>query len=408
MIINRVFGIQFYALIIWVGLSINLFGIAFQGGEAGFLFLFLSFMIMMVNKYHPRVELPSKKGLYIIVSLLLLSIFSFTSLFKSDLEDIFKFFIQYLSGACVVFMIFNIVKNNKNFNDTINYIIYGAVLSSLIVLLGYFIGSIGDITIGRSGRSQALLRNPNQFAMMLSSVMPLASVRLLDRNKAVDLILFAFLIFGIIATGSKANIIISLCAVGAIYYVNAVIKNRNVLIITAKLFSLTLMLLMLIIVGLNLLQEINPRTLRELTILFSEDFESVRAIKTREDTWKDVINLVNNSFWGLGLGNEMKYLGWPHAHNVFFQFYFVMGYSGLILISNIILSIILYGYEIIKKYISECNDAILTLKVVAIFLGLLSYIAANQTSDSFGNTTIPIFWVLLGIFISTEKFFYDD
>jgi O-antigen ligase len=152
----------------------------------------------------------------------------------------------------------------------------------------------------------------------------------------------------------------------------------------------------------------NPRAVRILTQFFSEDDE-VKSLLSRKAIWDfSFEQFYRYPFFGQGAG-QMINLDFgdgpvPHSHNVIIDYMRMLGVPGLVVcLIFLMAAIIALSSTILLAYRARHADHTSRMMTVGLALGGLAYIAANMSSDSFGPSTSPFFWVVtyLALFMRT-------
>ena len=394
----------FLPLALWYGHVIEIPGFALQAVDISI--IGLAFMVVLEKLTQGRFVIKlysplSRNVAWIGIGLIFIILASVISTLNAEnMVNTFKFSIRYLLGGIVILAILD--KGSQAVIDKlVKMLMVGSVVSVLLVLAGYVFQPLGNITIGIGGRAQGLLLNPNQFGMLLAAVIPIALTKAMSQIKnTLYWIVLVVLIIGLILTGSKMNLLLMVCAswftiLLTITLKSGVTKKIITLVISAGISYLSLL------VVLNVLEKLMPTTYSRIQLLFNDPFE-VSAVSTRVETWEAAIRLgKENPLTGVGANNIGFHIWHNHAHNVFIEYFATMGLIGLsslviflISLMALIISSVKYTYKMSVQHFTERSG------VMGLSVGIFSYIISNQTSDSFGGTTIPLLWILVGVLCS--------
>jgi O-antigen ligase len=268
-----------------------------------------------------------------------------------------------------------------------------AALSSCIAFAAFQMPSLGRIFFGASDRTAALFKQANQFGIVLSMVLPLSAALLLSMRGRLRLLaaLCTLAIYlGLALSGSKANLMIATALAGGVlimYLANQGHFTRNPLLS----FSLMGVAVAACLIGYNALDILNPRA-KHLLDSFAGG-EVIPSWAHREAIWDAAIATgLEHPLLGQGAG-QLGLGGVTHSHNVFLDAFRTLGVPGL---AGVVLEVGCVMVMLIP-IIAHGFKGRLPLLPAATAAGCLAYIIANQSSDSFGPSTIPIFWIVLAL-----------
>ncbi|MGI9423067.1 MAG: O-antigen ligase family protein, partial [Hyphomicrobiaceae bacterium] len=159
---------------------------------------------------------------------------------------------------------------------------------------------------------------------------------------------------------------------------------------------------LVMVLGLATLEVFNPRALRILE-QFLMGGGQVKTLVARELLWDYSLDqFLKDPVLGEGAGQKLNL--WykeikeqiPHSHNVIADYMRSLGFPGLAAISLVLLtSYCVFFSTIILAYQARLSDVSHRLTAVGLCIGGGSYIFANMSSDSFGPTTSPFFWIVV-------------
>lgn len=273
----------------------------------------------------------------------------------------------------------------------------------ILSVLAFFEPSLNAAIFRGADRASGFFKNPNQFGIALSTILPpAAALFLANRHKLLWGTALISLVLGLIASGSKTNLMISVSTVLALLVLWCVMayqgRERVVRLILAVFTYFATMAL-----ALTVLSILNPRALALLQQFFSGD--TPHSVDSRMGLWEESLELfIHNPILGVGAGQPLQ-SGVSHSHNVLLEFARTLGVPGLVLISILILATTICCFDTIQKSLLA-KGAKLEARCVCIGLSLspLAYIAANFTSDSFGPTTSPFLYATLFLGLANRGF----
>lgn len=401
-----VIGIQ--ALLLWIGLPFYISGIGMQINHVVTLVLIIVFTISkLVHKDFRLINMPRplfKYSLWIMASTFSIIVAAtMSSINARNIIEVAKFQIAYLIGLLVLIVYLTVLEKKEDVDFILNLLILGGIFSVLCSFLGYFIPFFKEITFNRFGRAQGFLLHPNQLGIMLSSLIPISAATLSTKyHKYSSWLTMIILLSGVVISGSKTNLFISftfgLLALLIINLIQPTSSQRHL-----SFFIMGFVVILSGIAALVLLQKIVPKSLQNLQMLLTYR-EEYRTLVIRREIWSAAVLLVqeNNPFFGMGAGNTRDYLGVNHAHNVVIEYFFTMGYFGVIVLFMFLTSV--FSLCLYSILISKKMPVIFRAQIIGLVLGICSYVLSNQLSESFGGTTLPILWVLIGALICKCKY----
>ncbi|WP_424943970.1 O-antigen ligase family protein [Aliiroseovarius crassostreae] len=273
----------------------------------------------------------------------------------------------------------------------------------ILSFLAFFEPGLNAAIFRGADRASGFFKNPNQFGIALSTVLPpTAALFLSNRHKLWWAAALICLILGLIASGSKTNLMISVASVLTLLILWCILayqgRERVVRLVLAVVAYVTTMAL-----ALTVLSVLNPRALALLQQFFQGD--TPHSVDSRMGLWEDSLALfIQNPILGVGAGQPIQ-SGVSHSHNVMLEFARTLGVPGLVLITILILAITICCFDTIRKSLLA-KGAPLEGRCVCIGLALspLAYIAANFTSDSFGPTTSAFLYATLFLGLANRGF----
>lgn len=298
-----------------------------------------------------------------------------------------------------VFVIFSRYLKNSDLDTIIRTMIWSAILVSLASLAAYGFTPLQESIFAGTDRSRAFFRHPNQYAIAISTVAPLslAWAIFMSKNMIVSFFGVFSIIIGMISSGSKWNAILFVffAIVFSIIFLFAISSwfKRILFVILVVGFGSLLMFF-----SWQLGEFFNPRMLVLLREFLSEG--EISSVVSRYEIWSlSISEFISDPIFGQGAG---QYLATPggdyttHSHNVIIDQMRTLGVPGLTAILLLLFSLVAFALNEILVALRARKAAIKDrLLSAALALGVLAYLTANMSSDSFGPTTAPIFWIMV-------------
>lgn len=391
------------AALLWIGRPFYLNGVGMQIIHPLSLLLVLGFLISKVVLGDYVIFRIGKQiysytlGIFSAVAFILIAGI-LSGLNALSLVEVLKFEAGYLVGLIILIVFLACILTDEDVALVSSCLLMGGVLTVVLTFSGYFIPWVAQITFNSFGRAQGLVHNPNQLGMMLAAIIPLAATYLAaDYRRFSRWLIFITLVAGLVISGSKTNLFISALLCPLAVFIVSGFQDKS----SKRLLSLVGALFVTASGGLLtsiLLRNLAPKTLRNLQIFFA-DPEGYRSLLSRQEVWLEALAIVKeHPFLGIGAGNTPLVLARSHAHNVFIEHYLTMGLLGMSALVAFLICLLLFCWHMLK--ISRCMPFIQRARVTGLVLGIFSYILSNQLSDSFGPTTMPVFWVLIGVLLA--------
>lgn len=380
--------------------------LTFPGGlSVGSVLAMITAMFSMngiFKRAKPLVDLAGLAAVLIIAfCILLLSVWSVISVI--DVPQPLKaarVIVSQVVGACL-FASFYAIYTSARGRAVLILIVGLMAISSLIVLISSISGIAKGLIYQGTDRAFGFFRHPNQYGMVLATFSPIAlslSLSSTRLTRALHSIGFTLIALGLVASGSKTNLLLLGCTSTLIFILAPIVHDprraiprvgRNI-VIGALMVALSIWALV----------QINPRALRILTEFLIQDGD-VRSLETRAILWEySYVQFLHSPLFGQGAGQEIDVYfrseGVPHAHNVLLDYLRMLGAPGFTMISvSLLASSALLILTAIQAYKDKRTPAAKRLLTIGSSIGALSYIVSNMTSDSFGATTSPFFWIVL-------------
>lgn len=268
------------------------------------------------------------------------------------------------------------------------------VSTCILTSAAYFDPTLNQMIFGNADRASGFFKNPNQYGIAISSIFPISvTLSLVSRRKTAWISGSFFLMLGLVASGSKTNLLISALSLLGILVLFCMIRYHGRTRIWMLLITLTgyAAVTMIGVLSLSLL---NPRALTLLQSFFK--FGTTHSLESREDLWSRSMELfLENPALGVGAGQPI-FSHVSHSHNVIIDFSRTLGVPGLLLILVVLTTIVVLCLQtIISALRSPRSDLSVRCLCIGTSFGPLAYVAANFSSDSFGPTTSPFLYAIV-------------
>ena len=308
-------------------------------------------------------------------------------------------YIATLSAAFAIYFLVRSTVTRARIALYVDVLAVGLAATAAVSLLAYQVDGLRDIIFKGTDRAAGFFKNPNQFGMAISTTIPAVMALLLAERqrrplRAVCLIL---MLLGLVASGSKTNFLLVWASIFAVVCCRAWIFHtgrKRVGMLVLSLFG-SLVFAALGVVALTFL---NPRALTIMLEFFNGDGE-VDSLLTRSYLWSYSIDqFLADPVFGQGAGQRIdifyREADVSHSHNVLLDYMRTLGAPGLLAVSVMIGAVVIVCLLSIGKALRSSNVAPgPRLICLGLSLNCLSYVAANMSSDSFGPSTSPFFWI---------------
>jgi len=315
-----------------------------------------------------------------------------------DPMSVVRFMARYLLGLALLLALGRFLSDRVRLARLETALVAGAVASVALAGLGFFVPQLGDLTVRYGDRAQALLNHPNQFAMLLTAMAPIALARALERpRRSWGWVAFVLVAAGVGLTGSKANLLLLVVVVPtfAILAAQLLPGARRRL---GAAFAMSVGALAVGGVAFAIVRAFNPRTLATLERLFL-DPANTTTVSLRREMWGTAIQrAVEQPWFGVGADHSRFYLAHGHAHNVVIEFFLTLGVVGLVALATLLLAVGgIAAVSLVAAFARRRSPYPDRLRLIAYPLVLATYVVANQSSDSFGSSTLPLLWIVVAM-----------
>ena len=309
---------------------------------------------------------------------------------------------RYIATLIAAFAIYFLVRGTvtqRRIGLFVDVLAAGLAATSAVSLLAYEVDSLRPIIFAGTDRAAGFFKNPNQFGMAISTTLPAVMALMLAerqrrRFRAVCLLL---MLLGLIASGSKTNFLLAWGSILAVLCCHAWIFHSG----ARRIGMLALALVgSLLCVGLGVvaLGFINPRALGIMVDFFGGDGE-VDSLLTRSFLWTySLEQFLADPILGQGAGQRIDIFyraeDVSHSHNVLLDYMRTLGAPGLLAVSVMTGTVALVSLLSVGRALRMASGApAARLICLGLALNCLNYVAANMSSDSFGPSTSPYFWL---------------
>jgi O-antigen ligase len=314
----------------------------------------------------------------------------------TDPFNVIRFAGRYFSGIIVIVSLPLLLTAQSRFKALQAGLMVG-LISTLVMALLAFIAGIPGWAIGVGGQARGLYMHPNQLAIALTTMAPWVFARLVLMPRNYLNILPAIAIPVVIfLTGSRANMVLVVLVI-LIFTIYSGIRRWNA---TAPIRALTAILAAtgVVFICWQALTYWLPSGARQIQQV-SGAKPTEMGLDTRLLIWDRVIEETSdNILIGQGATHATEQLASGHAHNMAIEFYGGMGLLGLGALILLVASVTLVTFRLFSASTKFSGDSReLSAASVGVAIGLLSHLGANISSSSLGSSTIPMFWLFLGI-----------
>lgn len=386
-------------LAVWVGRGVALGPITLQAAQVAT--LIVAAVALAAASLARR---PPLAGLHPTVGALLCAVAGATllvtiaallsSIGAPDAVSALRFIMRYVFGIVLVVALLHFLRSLRTLRWLERALLLGATASVAVAALGFAIPALGALTIRYGDRAQGLLNHPNQLAIVLLAVAPIALAVALRSPRRIGGWAALLLVAGGIAfTGSKANLLLLAVSLPALALLAAYLR-RGPLVQARTALGLMVAAAAAAAGAYWIVLRFNPRTLATLERLFDDPW-STSTVVSRSEMWGTAVRVgLDHPWFGVGADHARFHLPHSHAHNVVIEFFLTMGAVGLVaLIALVSAWLTVAAFSLWIAYTRTRMPFADRLGLLAYPASLLLYVASNQSSDSFGGTTLPIAWI---------------
>jgi O-antigen ligase len=339
-----------------------------------------------------------------------LIVWSLFSVFDADTPLRASRYVMSIFGAFAVFFLVRSTISTSRTGLYVDIVVGGLAVTSVLSLLAYRIDFLHDIIFAGTDRAAGLFKNPNQFGMALSTTLPvvLALILASGKRRRYRTACLILMILGLLASGSKTNLLLALATTVATLCGHAIIAYKGpkrVGMLAIYLAGSTFVA----IVGVGALALLNPRALAIMATFFGGEGE-VTSLTTRSFLWTYSLDqFLADPFFGQGAGQRIdifyREADVSHSHNVLVDYLRSLGAPGFFGVFAMIGAVVVMCVRSALAALWFSRGAVAGRVVCLGFsLACLSYVAANMSSDSFGPSTSPFFWLFAYLGMATRGF----
>ena len=309
---------------------------------------------------------------------------------------------RYIATLIAAFAIYFLVRSTvtrKRVALYVDVLAAGLAATSALSLLGYEIAGLRDIIFRGTDRAAGFFKNPNQFGMAIATTLPAVMALLVAerQRRGFRAACLTLMLLGLVASGSKTNFLLAWVSILAVLCGHAWIAHTG-----ARRYGMLALSVLgsLVFAGLGIvaLSFINPRALAIMLDFFGGDGE-VDSLLTRSFLWAYSLDqFLADPILGQGAGQRIdifyRAADVSHSHNVLLDYMRTLGVPGLLGVSLMIGTVVIVSLLTIGRALrAESGPPAARLLCLGLALNCLSYVAANMSSDSFGPSTSPFFWL---------------
>lgn len=318
-----------------------------------------------------------------------------------------RMIVTLVAGLSIFFMFVGTLTTARI--DTFVRVLCAALaLTCLLSVIAYFVPALNGIIFNGTDRASGFFKNPNQFGMAISTVVPVAAAALLGQRERRWrwLACVLLLLLGLALSGSKTNLAISSATLVFLFWAYAVVGFSGwarMRMMVVSLFGAVA----LVIGNITLLWYFNPRALNLLRDMVSRDAE-IRSFSTREELWHlSIAQFHDDPIFGRGAGQplEASYADQlvTHSHNLLLDYLRTIGAPGFGVLLILLLTVLVLS---MTSMLAAANARNAPLRHRMLCIGLatspVAYIGANFSSDSMGPSTSPFFWTVVFLGLSSR------
>lgn len=316
------------------------------------------------------------------------------------------FAIRYAVGLGVVLAVSAAVVPKGRWRTLLAVVTGGGAMVVVLAWAGTRFPGLGAVTLGVSSRSEALFEHPNQFGMMLSTVLPIA-VAFVVASRGVRSVLAAgvtlLLLHGTFLSGSIVNAAVAAASLLALALLIQSRRRRTPATV-AGLTALVAVAAAGVASAPRLLEPYFPRIAGGLEALLLSPLslaEAVPSFASRLAIYRRAGEVIaDHPVLGIGGDNAYRVLTteWAsnvsHAHNLFLNAALSLGAIGLAGTIVFAAAWCVLAVQVVRHAWTVRSDA--TPLYLGLGIGLLAFFMTNQSSDSLGGTIIYVLWLWFG------------
>lgn len=384
------------------------------GGTSLALLLMLACLPLWYNAARARQapvmdEPASRSAAVILACVALLILWSLISVLDADVPFRAARYLASLMAAVSIYFLVVGTVNKRRMLVYLDLACVGLAASSLLSFFAYFNSGLQEVIFRGSDRSSGFFKNPNQFGMAISTMVPVLTALILSSPhlRRLRVLCWALLILGLIACGSKTNLIISMTTILIVLlsfsFVAFTGAKRAIMAVLSIVGTVAL-----VGGGGVLLMMFNPRTLRLMLTFLSQDKE-LASLVSRDQLWRNSIQqFVADPVLGQGAGQPINIFVQnefvPHSHNVLLDYLRTLGAPGFFTMLVLLgAAAYLCGLTLIAGFRAQGCNVENRMLCIGLTISATAYMTANMSSDSMGPSTSPFFWLVLFLSFAARR-----
>ncbi len=309
---------------------------------------------------------------------------------------------RYLATLVAAFALYFMVRGTVTRPHIARYVdalALGLAATAAVSLLAYEVGGLHEIIFRGTDRAAGFFKNPNQFGMAISTAIPAVLALMLSeqRRRPLRVVYLILMLLGLVASGSKTNFLLAWASILVVVSCYSWIYNTGSRRVGMMVMSVAGNL---VFAGLGIfaLTLLNPRALAIMMEFFGGDGE-VDSLLTRSYLWTYSLDqFLIDPVFGQGAGQRLdifyREADVSHSHNVLLDYMRTLGAPGLFAVSVMIGTVVIVCLQTTGRALHSGRGAPADRMIcLGLSLSCLSYVAANMSSDSFGPSTSPFFWI---------------
>ncbi len=423
-------GIRFEpaAILFLSGLSVFILLVAGRfvalplGATAGQVFLLVGLPLWLnaqIARENSLFDVPARKVIFLVLYaatiLLVLSLLS--ALHSNEPQRIGRVAISALAGIAIYFYFAGTLTASR-LRKLCFALVTAMAVVAIISVAGTVFSPLHDLIYQGTDRAHGTFKNPNQYGIVTSSIAPLAAGLCVVQKGWGRLFAAVFLLLiltGLLLSGSKTNLLLTSISISlfALAIVVMSFRGRKLFLM---LFLATALLAVAIVLGATILQALNPRAFQLLANLFTSQQE-LHSVQSRQLLWNYSMEMIAlNPLTGVGAGTAIEIVAVEssisHSHNIFLDYGRTLGIPGMVAVTVIWCTAMCTAFLTLARLaLDNLHSHPVNPLILASALGCICYLLSNLTSDSFGPSTSPFFWVtffLMLAFVSLKRAEFNE
>jgi len=407
-----------YIICLWLPAPLDISG---TGITAGYLPLGLAFLLLLFSRRAPLrlAQLPPQEDRLfktLIALLTFLTIWCLFSAFQaSEIIRIGRPMATYAQAILTLIMLRALLPSLTAQVKFVELMLWTAIVMSGITVLASFVGPLRSLMPHYGDRIPGFFKHPNQTGIVSAMFLPILVARITARSyRSPRLIMGAALVLlALVVSGSKTNLLIAAATSFIAIGVTSILHRDPLLRAGALTMNMSIGVVVVVLAG-GWLATFNPRAFDVLGQLVSGDVEfggsgAYHSLNSRNNLWDySIMAGFENPLFGEGAGQPFKppVASAPHSHNAILDAFRTLGFPGAIATTAMLLMLLVYCSVFILNLIRFSYQPIeWRATFVGISLGSISYIIANQMSDSLGPSTSPFLWLFISQLLVSARYF---